>query len=84
MTTKLGTGKTFMQCQSRGAQLFDSTRLVGLAALVGVVTSEVLYNSTSQFKVQISTLIPAFLVPLLEVDISALDNECVGSRESVY
>lgn len=41
------------------------------------MTSEVLYNSTTQLKVQISTIIPALLVPLLEVDVTALDNEYV-------
>lgn len=54
-----------------------STRLVGLAALTGVVTSEALYNSTTQLKAQISTIMPALMVPLLEVEVSILDTEYV-------
>lgn len=56
-------------------KFFPSTRLVGLAALTGVVTSEALYNSTTQLKAQISTFMPALLIPLLETDVSTLDAE---------
>lgn len=52
-----------------------STRLVGLAALTSVVTSEALYHSSTQLQAQVTTLIPAILMPLLEVDLHVLDHE---------
>lgn len=52
------------------------TRLVGLAALTGAVTSEALYSST-QFASQVSIVVPALMVNILEVDISTLDMEFV-------
>ena len=45
--------------------------------MTGVVTSEALYHSTPHLKLQVSIFIPAFVVPLLEVDVSALDQEYV-------
>lgn len=49
---------------------------MGLAALTGAVTSEALYSST-QFASQVSTIVPALMVNILEVDISTLDMEFV-------
>ena len=51
-------------------------RLVGLAALTSVVTSEALYSS-STFNVQVTTLIPALLSNLHEVELPALEDELV-------
>ncbi len=51
------------------------TRLLGLAAILGVVTSEVLYYSSTQFKPQISTLVPALLIPLFNVEVPVLEEE---------
>ena len=52
------------------------TRLVGLAALNGVVTSEALYSS-STFKGQVSILVPAILSNLQEIELSVLEDELV-------
>lgn len=41
------------------------------------MTSEALYNSTTQLKMQISTLIPALLIPLLDEDVAQLEQEYV-------
>ena len=52
-------------------------RIIGLSALTGAVASEALYNSSSQFKSQVSAIVPALLVNLLEVDLLVLDREYV-------
>ncbi|KAI0092076.1 hypothetical protein BDY19DRAFT_928213 [Irpex rosettiformis] len=62
-------------------EVTSRTRLVGLAALTSVVTSEVLYNSTTQLKMQISTLIPALLIPLLDEDVIQLEQEAGKVKE---
>ena len=55
-------------------QFANRTRLVGLAALTSVVTSEALYSS-STFNVQVNTLVPALLSNLQEVELSTLEDE---------
>ena len=52
------------------------TRLVGLAVLTSVVTSEALYSS-STFNDQVTALVPALLSNLQEVELSALEDESV-------
>jgi protein EFR3 len=52
------------------------TRLVGLAVINGVVTSEALYSS-STFKDQVATLVPAILSNLQEIELSVLEDELV-------
>ncbi|KAF8272538.1 hypothetical protein EI94DRAFT_1796139 [Lactarius quietus] len=60
---------------SSGDQEFTNrTRLVGLAALTGVVTSEALYSS-STYKSQVSVLVPAILSSLQEEELSVLEDE---------
>jgi len=58
----------------RQPQTAHRTRLVGLAALTSVVTSEALYSS-STFNVQVNTLVPALLSNLQEVELSTLEDE---------
>lgn len=60
--------------QSKDQEMQNRARLVGLAALTGVVTSEALYHSTPHLKMQVQIFLPAFIVPLLEVDVSTLDQ----------
>ncbi|KAI0284326.1 hypothetical protein BGY98DRAFT_948966 [Russula aff. rugulosa BPL654] len=55
-------------------------RLVGLAALTSVVTSEALYSS-STFNVQVTTLIPPLLSNLQEVELPALEDESENLRQ---
>ncbi len=59
----------------RNADFILSTRLVGLAALVGVVNSEALYHSMTYFQPQVSVIMRALLVPFLQVDVPVLDHE---------
>jgi protein EFR3 len=51
------------------------TRLIGLAALKGVVNSEALYNDSGQFRVQVSTIIRPLLVTLLQAEIHILNDQ---------
>jgi hypothetical protein len=50
-------------------------RLVGIAALTGVVTSEALYHPTSEFSNQVSIIIPGLLLTLQEADVEVLKDE---------
>ncbi|KAH9049151.1 hypothetical protein EDB84DRAFT_1657862 [Lactarius hengduanensis] len=59
---------------SGDSEFTNRTRLVGLAALTGVVTSEALYSS-STFKTQVSALVPAVLSSLQEVELFMLEDE---------
>ena len=52
-----------------------STRLVGLAALTSAINSEVLYNSSGHFKIQVSIIVRSLLVTLLQADISVLERQ---------
>lgn len=54
------------------------TRLVGLAALSGAVNSEVLYNTSSEFKAQVTIIVRPLLATLLFTDLSELDQEYVS------
>ncbi|KAF8557003.1 hypothetical protein OG21DRAFT_1407944 [Imleria badia] len=56
-------------------ELRNRTRLVGLAAITGVVNSEALYSSSTQFKSQVSRIIRALLFHILHSDTRSLD-EC--------
>ena len=50
-------------------------RLVGIAALTGVVTSDVLYHSTSEFPRQVSIIIPGLFRTLYEADLEVVKVE---------
>jgi len=50
-------------------------RLVGIAALTGVVTSDALYHPTSEFSSQISIIIPGLLFTLQEADLEVVKKE---------
>ena len=52
-------------------------RLVGIAALTGVVTSDALYHSASEFAKQVSILIPGLLLTLYEADLDMVKVEYV-------
>lgn len=60
---------------SQDQEVMNRTRLVGLAALTAVVTSEALYHSTQQLKAQVSVFMVALVAPLLLVEVLALDQE---------
>ncbi|KAI0796779.1 hypothetical protein C8Q75DRAFT_710209 [Abortiporus biennis] len=62
-------------------EIRNRTRLLGLSAILGVVTSEVLYYSSTQFKPQISTIVPALIIPLLNVDVANLEEEIAEIKE---
>jgi len=47
---------------------------VGLAAITGVVNSEALYASSTQFKPQVSSVIGALLFHVIHADAKILDD----------
>ncbi|KAK7695970.1 hypothetical protein QCA50_000609 [Cerrena zonata] len=57
------------------------TRLLGTMVILGVVTSEALYYSSNQFSSQISTIMPALIIPLLDVDVSTLNHEAARNKD---
>ncbi|OJT13104.1 Protein EFR3 [Trametes pubescens] len=59
----------------------NRTRLIGLAALVGAVNSEALYKPSAQFQPQVSIIMRALLIPLLQVDVSVLSHETADIKE---
>ncbi|EIN10313.1 hypothetical protein PUNSTDRAFT_112183 [Punctularia strigosozonata HHB-11173 SS5] len=52
-----------------------STRLIGLNALTGAVTSEALYNAPSHFTHQVSTIIDAVMVTVLQSKLNDLQEQ---------
>jgi len=53
---------------------FCRTRLVGLAVLNGVSSSEALFNCRNHFKDQITAIITALMVTIFQVDIPELEH----------
>jgi len=71
------TGQSFFY-QKRNMLIFliySRRRLIGIAVLTSVVTSDVLYHATSEFASQVSTIIPGILYTLKEADIDVLKDE---------
>lgn len=64
-----------LQSRTRGVEIRASTRLVALAALTASVHSEALYHASTYFKLQVSTIMPALLTPLQDVEIPELDHQ---------
>lgn len=50
------------------------TRLVGLAVLNGVATSEALFNCRNHFKDQVTAIVTALMVTIFQVDIPELEH----------
>ncbi|KAF9226605.1 hypothetical protein BS17DRAFT_800622 [Gyrodon lividus] len=77
------------QCTAevKSVDLRNRTRLVGLAAVAGVVNSEALYASFAQFKPQVSRIIRALLFHIIQSDLKMLE-ECTQvmkeNANSVY
>ncbi|OSC96810.1 hypothetical protein PYCCODRAFT_1399829 [Trametes coccinea BRFM310] len=59
----------------------NRTRLIGLAALASAVNSEALYKPSAQFQPQVSIIMRALLIPLLQVDVSVLNHELAEIKE---
>ncbi|KZT12564.1 uncharacterized protein LAESUDRAFT_753636 [Laetiporus sulphureus 93-53] len=53
----------------------NRTRLLGLTSLTAVVHSEALFHQSTQFNLQVSTIMPALLTSILEVDLATLNFE---------
>ncbi|KAI5123425.1 hypothetical protein M0805_006130 [Coniferiporia weirii] len=70
-----------VEAKSNDLEDRNRTRLIGLGALTGAVASEALYNSSSQFKSQISVIVPALLLDLLQTDILVLEHESESSKD---
>ncbi|EIW82325.1 hypothetical protein CONPUDRAFT_164944 [Coniophora puteana RWD-64-598 SS2] len=58
-------------------EMRNRARLVGLAALNGVVTSDVLYSSSTHFKAQVSVIIQPILYHIINTDPEALEESAV-------
>ncbi|KAI0368151.1 hypothetical protein BV20DRAFT_948958 [Pilatotrama ljubarskyi] len=69
------------ETRNRQIRARHRTRLIGLAALVGAVNSEALYKPSAQFQPQVSIIMRALLIPLLEVDVSVLNHELAEIKE---
>ncbi|KAJ3014098.1 hypothetical protein NUW54_g1393 [Trametes sanguinea] len=59
----------------------NRTRLIGLAALASAVNSEALYKPSAQFQPQVSIIMRALMIPLLQVDVSVLNHELAEIKE---
>ncbi|KAF8138461.1 hypothetical protein EV363DRAFT_1520744 [Boletus edulis] len=70
--------QSIVEIKSVDYELRNRTRVVGLAAITGVVNSEALYISSTQFKSQASRIIRALLFHVLQSEIKSLD-ECTSA-----
>lgn len=52
-----------------------STRLIGLAALSGAISSEALYNDTTQFREQISIILRPLILNIYQTPLAILDEQ---------
>ncbi|KIJ70100.1 hypothetical protein HYDPIDRAFT_104771 [Hydnomerulius pinastri MD-312] len=63
-------------------ELRNRTRLVGLASISGVVNSEALYSSSTQFKPQVSQITRALLFHMIQADSKMLEECGQAMKES--
>lgn len=68
--------------KSLGHEIRNHTRLVGLAAITGVVNSEALYASSTQFRPQVSSVIGALLFHVIHADTKILDDCMQAAKEN--
>ena len=74
MTMKCETGRlTRLSLDPKHDCNFRRTRLVGLAVLNGVASSEALFNCRNHFKDQVTAIITALMVTIFQVDIPELE-----------
>ncbi|KAG6378718.1 hypothetical protein JVT61DRAFT_12991 [Boletus reticuloceps] len=66
--------QSIAEIKSVDYELRNRTRVVGLAAITGVVNSEALYISSTQFKSQASRIIRALLFHVLQSEVKSLDE----------
>ncbi|EJF61134.1 hypothetical protein BD309DRAFT_947572 [Dichomitus squalens] len=81
----------YMSCLKHFARLCDvdltdhetrnRTRLVGLAAFIGTVSSEALYHSQTYFQTQVQILMRAILPLLFQVDVVVLEQQLADIKE---
>lgn len=77
MKSEIGRFKLSSYPLCQGAEGYSRTRLIGLAALTGAITSEALYNDAAQFKIQVSIIMRPLLMTLLQADLSMLNEQSV-------
>ncbi|CAL1700936.1 unnamed protein product [Somion occarium] len=70
----------YIDSETTDHEVKHRTRLLGLTVVLGVVTSEALYHSASQFGPQISTIVPALIIPMLDVEVSILEHEAAAIK----
>ncbi|TFK75768.1 hypothetical protein BDN72DRAFT_809365 [Pluteus cervinus] len=59
----------------------NRTRLVGLAALAGALSSEALYNDTTQFREQVDIILRPLILNLFHIPISVLDDQARNVKD---
>lgn len=64
-----------VQSKSNDHEDRNRTRLVGLAVLDGVVSSEALFNASPCFKDQVDIIVPAILVTICQAECSVLEHQ---------
>ncbi|KAG6333667.1 hypothetical protein ID866_5425 [Astraeus odoratus] len=79
---KLFAAQCNTETKSSDHELRNRTRLVGLAAITGVVNSEALYTSPTQFKPQVSSLTGALLSHVILTDTAILDDCMQTTKEN--
>jgi hypothetical protein len=77
MTMKIETGNLTYDHNFYHSRHNYRTRLVGLAVLDGVVSSEALFNASPCFKDQVENIVPAILVTFYQAECSVLEHELV-------
>ncbi|KAF9653374.1 hypothetical protein BDM02DRAFT_3135554 [Thelephora ganbajun] len=70
-----------VESKSDDHEIRNRTRLVGLAVLNGVVSSEALFSCRTHFKDQVTTIVTALMVTIFQVDIPELENAVTSLRD---
>ncbi|KAF8076541.1 hypothetical protein FPV67DRAFT_1558991 [Lyophyllum atratum] len=72
-----------LSCSSAAdKEIRNRTRLIGFAALTGALNSEALYNDSTQFKAQVSTIMRPILITLFETEIDTLNEQAAAVKET--
>ncbi|KII95247.1 hypothetical protein PLICRDRAFT_207863 [Plicaturopsis crispa FD-325 SS-3] len=71
-----------VEAQTNDHEVRNRTRLIGLAALTGSVNSEALYNTTTHFQEQVSTILRPILLTLLQASIPTLTEQAASLKDS--
>ncbi|KAJ3778916.1 hypothetical protein FB446DRAFT_267845 [Lentinula raphanica] len=67
---------------TQDTELRNRTRLVGFAAITGALNSEALYNDSSQFRTQVSIIMPPILEIVLGTDLETLNKQAGSVKDT--